>query len=37
MDNYADTVQQGMYFEDDVTGLKDRDIERLKSVTTVRD
>lgn len=38
MDNYEQTeAEGGKYFEDDVTGLSDRDIERLRAVTTVRD
>ncbi len=38
MDNFAETAAAGgVYFDADVTGLSDRDIERLRSITTVRD
>jgi ectoine hydroxylase-related dioxygenase (phytanoyl-CoA dioxygenase family) len=38
MDNFAETLAEGgRYYDADVTGLSDRDMERLKAVTTVRD
>jgi ectoine hydroxylase-related dioxygenase (phytanoyl-CoA dioxygenase family) len=38
MDNFRETLAEGgRYFDADVTGLSDRDMERLKAVTTVRD
>lgn len=38
MDNFQETLAQGgVYFDADVTGLSDRDIERLRATITVRD